>query len=67
MKMALSVAVVLIMIGAGGAVAETVETIPPPHPLAVSTTNPDSMTAAIFKALGCTVPEGAEPDRCARR
>ena len=52
--------------GAGGAVAQTVATTPPVQPLAVSTTSPDSNTAAILEALGCTVAEAAEHDRCAR-
>ena len=67
MKTALGVAVVLSMIGAASAVAQTVaNTSQPPQPPAVSTTNPDWKTADTLKALGCTVGAAAERDRCAR-
>jgi hypothetical protein len=47
MKTALGVAIVLGMIGAGGAFAQTgTSTIPPVNPPVVSATSPDSKTAA---------------------
>jgi hypothetical protein len=56
--------------GAGGVVAQTVAITSPVQPPTGSMTSPDfrpdSNTAAILEALGCTLAESASHDRCAR-